>query len=94
MSKFKSDKVFDLPNGLYSAIWVDDRITFWGYGKPHVFFTEQYKPGFFKTEKWEGSVKLMNGIANADDSKGWISHYQPLESTYDKEKGYWICHEK
>lgn len=94
MAKFKSDKVFDLPNGVYSAIWVGDRITFLGYGHPYVFFTQRDRPGSFKTEMWEGSVELMNGIANVDDTKGWISHYQPLDSTYNPEKGYWICHGK
>ncbi len=94
MSKFKSDKVFDLPNGIYGAIWMESRISFRGYGKTYTFFSERFAQGGYKTELWEGTVELRNGIAYVDDKQGWISHFQPLDSTYDKEKGYWICHGK
>lgn len=94
MSKFKSDKTFDLPNGLYSAIWIESRISFRGYDSVYTFFTKEYVEGGYKTELWEGTIELINGIAYVDDKQGWISHYQPLDSTYDKEKGYWCCHGK
>lgn len=94
MSKFKSDKVFDLPNGLYESIWVRDRISFWGYGKGYVFFVDGDKPGGHKTEKWEGTVELINGIVHVDDKQGWISYFKPVESTYNRDKGYWVCHGK
>ena len=94
MSKFKSDKVFDLPNGLYGAIWSESRITFRAYGVTYIFFTERFAQGGYKTVLWEGTVELINGIAHADDRQGWISRFQPIDSTYDREKGYWICHGK
>lgn len=73
MAKFKSNEKFDIPNGIYRAIWVNDKITFYGYGKTYEFFIQGYISGCDKTEKREGFVELINGLVYVDDNKDWIT---------------------